>query len=103
MEKGLLQQLEDAKQKLRDSQQPYLRRVLDYLRIYCAALQKIHPPELNKKSPCPPRYYYILLLKYLVEYDPQWWSKCSVTPEGTLTSSDPNICKLLQPLTFLNE
>ncbi len=95
------QQLIFAQQKLLDPNIPHRIKVLSYIRICCTIIVIFRQlglcvvPTLNFKTP------YISLLSALYQRDIEWWNQCSVTETGYLTSNDPVIRDLLQPLNDL--
>jgi hypothetical protein len=93
-EQKLQQQLRAAKQKLQAPDTPHLLKVVAYLRICCSAMRThwlvqegIYPGNL-----------YLDLMDFLGSYDSEWWKQCRITNSQGLTSINPYIWQLLQPL-----
>jgi hypothetical protein len=90
----LQQRLQAAKQKLQAPDTPHVLKVVAYLRICCSAMRThwlvregIYPGNL-----------YLDLIDFLRSYDSEWWKQCRITNTQGLTSINPYIWQLLQPL-----
>ena len=96
-------QLAFAKQKLFAQNIPHRLKAISYLRICCSAMKKLdyfpssHQWSKYQKTP------YLSLLKSLSQRDPQWWNHCQVSDQLGLTSNDPTIDELLQPVNVFVE
>jgi len=82
------QLLESARQKLLAPHVSPLLRMTAFLRISCAALEE--PGAYSQ------------LMQALFQHDREWWKTCEVTPEGMLSSSDPEIQWLLERVLKLH-
>lgn len=80
--------LEAARQKLLASHVSPLLRMTAFLRISCAALEEAGA--------------YSQLMQALFQHDREWWKTCEITPEGILSSSDPEIQWLLEKVLKLH-
>jgi hypothetical protein len=83
------QLLQAAQKKLLEIDSPFLLRIVSFLRLSCLALED--------------KGVYSKLLKELSEQDKEWWTTCTITATGTLTSSNPTIKKLLEPVQRLHQ
>ena len=98
-----IRQLAFAKQKLFAQNIPHRLKAISYLRICCSAMKKLHYFPSNHQWSKSQKTPYLSLLKSLSQRDPQWWNHCQVSDDKGLTSSDPIINELLQPLNVFVE
>lgn len=82
------QRLAAARQKLLAPHVPALLRMTAFLRLSCTALDT---PGA-----------YPQLMQALAQHDKEWWKACTVSPDGVLSSSDPEIYWLLEPVLQLH-
>ncbi len=80
--------LQAAQQRLQTSDRPLLFRIISFLRLSCLVL--------------PEKGAYSKLLKDLSVQDSQWWTTCKITAKGKLTTSNPAIKQLLNPILKLH-
>lgn len=73
-------------------------RAISYLRLCCSAITSYRSqgidlaPELDARRP------YLVLLRDFYQHDACWVSKCEISPEGLLLSSDAEINNSLELL-----
>jgi hypothetical protein len=80
--------LESARQKLVTADIPQMLRITAFLRISCLTLDE-------------PGAYFNLMQKLCSHKE--WWMTCKVTAAETLTSSNPEINLLLEPINLLHQ
>jgi hypothetical protein len=91
-------ELQIVRQRLKTSDAPLLSKIICYLQASCFAMLKASQQLGEKADTNWSVITYTGLIKALIQRDTGWWKKCSVTEQGELTSDDPGVRELLQPI-----
>ena len=87
-----------ARHKLLNPTLPYRFRLLSYVRICSSVLRAANRGPGDTATAPAWSSPYLTLLGALARRDPEWWTRCQVTPAGRLVSPDPVVAELLAPL-----
>jgi hypothetical protein len=93
-----VQKLQVAQQKLQVSDCPDRLKMVSYLRIGSAIVEKLQARQGIYHSGLS---YYTRLMQSLSACHSQWWKTCSITGKGELISQDAKIEQLLKPIALL--